>query len=426
VNDDATFMSDGEIVSFDRTYLVSLELQTVMPVEVLYNPTLLSWEETVLTASCGGATVDVIEPALGLLCVGEELVPATLTVDLQTATFSLFSQELPSSFTIEKTTLFIASFSAYRFDVEYLFDRDRAVITPTQITVSVYDGNSLVVQYPTRIGEAITLPDSSLFTGAGICLGLSDGQKLYPFGTKMIAETSVNFYAQYFSLNTQEEASARLIAPYGVRFTTSFITKEYKTVSSLFDVSLSFGAEISVYGSMKKLEIPTDPISLFKNGENTCYHTAIVGIKTANLALVYQCTPTLSIVYSNGERTTLQGIGTKIGRSYAQVLKNAYDELNVYDEETQAVIISEYEKVCSSKELEPVFLVYVNGESSKILQEKITELTASLSLKIGEEIDLTSFFFENAPDGFTLDATKSVLAGQLDERGLIIEVYYVG
>jgi len=195
---------------------------------------------------------------------------------------------------------------------------------------------------------------------------------------------------------------------------------------SLDGVSLSFGAEISVYGSTKKLKIPTDPVSLFKKEENTCYHTAIVGIKTANFALVYQCTPTLSIAYSNGETVALQGSGTEEGRSYVQVLKSAYDELASYDEETQSVIISEYEKVLSSKAIKPVLLVYVNGENSTILQEQIAELILSFSLKLGDEIDLTSFFLENAPDGFTIDGKESVLSGKLGERGLVIEVYYVG
>ncbi len=429
LNENTLFVSatgDGISISFTQSYLMSFVLESITPVSVLYNPSLLSWNETTLTASCGGAIFSTNEPSVGVLCTENAQISATLTFDPKTSTFTLSSAHLPDCFTILENTLFVSSTAAYRFDVEYLFKRADESISPTQITVSIFDGNEIVYQYQTRIGETLTLPDCEILTGAGLRLGLSDGQKLYPFESEYLAEKTVNLYAQYLPLKTQDAACARLLAPYGVRFTTTLPASAYESLLKLNGVELSFGGEISVYGSNKKLEIATDPVSFYQNGENTCYHTAVVGIKPQNLALVYQCTPTLSLVYSNGQRKNFVGESTKEGRSYAQVLKNAYDELEVYDEETQKVIVLEYEKVLSSKEIKPVLLVYVNGEISQILKTEISELYASLSIKIGESLDLTAFFQDNAPDGFTIDENKSRLTGELSESGLIIEVYYVG
>ncbi|MBQ8658504.1 MAG: hypothetical protein IJ506_05155 [Clostridia bacterium] len=426
VDESAAFVCGEAEISFDQSYVCNFETQTVAPVLLLYNPVWNSFEENTVKGSCGVGGSAVGDTAVGEVEVSDESVSVKLTIDGEGAFEISASAFSARSFIVRKNTLFLSETAAYRFDVDYRFDLTNEKITPTHVAVSFYDGDSLVLQKTVEIGTEVTLADSTLFTGKGILLGLSDGTRLYPFGASFAVEETAKFYARYLTLKTEETASARLDAPYGVRFTTSFDSAEYAALLALDGVEISFGADITVDGSAKKVPIETASISLYEKDTKTLYHTALVGIKEENFALVYHCTPRVSIRYSDGGLENFKGEGTTEGRSYAQVFKAAYEELAAYDEETRKIISEQYEKVLSNAKIQPVVLVFVDGEQSTALSAEIAAWRAENSLKIGDQVNLTDFFRSLIPEGYLLDEDNAdgKLQGVITERGLTIKVYY--
>ncbi len=427
VDESAAFVGEDAEISFDQSYVCNFETQTVAPVLLLYNPVWSSFEENEVKGSCGVGGAAVADTAFGAVEANGESVSATLTIGGDGA-FEISASAFPDdSFIVRKSTLFLSETAAYRFDVDYRFDLANEKITPTHVAVSFYDGDSLVLQKTVEVGSEIILSSGELFTGEGILIGLSDGERLYPFGASVVVEDTVKFHAKYLTLITEQTASARLDSPYGVRFTTSFDSEEYAALLSLDGVELSFGADISVEGSSKKVPIETDPISLYEKNSKTLYHTALVGIKEGNFALVYHCTPRVSVRYSGGESENFNGEGTTEGRSYAQVLKAAYEELSSYDEETQKTILQQYEKVFASAKIQPVVLVFIDGAQSTAFASEIAAWRAENSFKIGDQVNLTDFFRSLTPEGYLLDEDNAdgTLQGSITERGLTIKAHYI-
>ncbi len=423
VNADEVYSNGESELRFECGYVFDVYAWTVTPVSVLYNP---EWSEpNALTANCGALLYgEAIGVASGYAEVNGNATAVALTVDGYSGAIGFSFATTPENFIVRKETLFLGENVAFRFDVSYFFDVQNAFVAPSEATVTVYDGDSFS-SVTLEVGSTFTLPTEG--NGRGL-VGFSDGTTLRPVGDTFTVNGAKVFRATYLETKTDNAASARLDAPYGIRFTSSFETAAYSEIASLEGVAVAFGAEITVSGSEKILDVPTDPVSLYGKDGRTYYHTAVVNIKTKNYALVYECRPYAKLEYANGETKTVYGTGTQdqdgeTGRSYAQVLALAYASLDSYEEDMRADIEALYNLVQAAVGVQPVALVYLDGERTNGLNAELAKLLNGSAWRIGEEIDLTAFFESLTPDGYVL-SEESVCKGVIGNRGLTIEIYY--
>ena len=298
-----------------------------------------------------------------------------------------------------------------------------------------FTANSQTVstKYGVIDGDELTMPAAQAKDGYAF-VGWTDGTGLYAANTKATITGAVNFTAVYLDFICEGGASARLTAPYGIRFTSKFDTATMETIVGYEGVSYTFGAKIITDNSTASVDIAGDSEKLYAKENYSCFNSALVGIKAENYARVFHARPYITFVDSNGATITINAVHEEKngaiddGRSYAQIITAAYEDKASYASDVQTTIENIYNTVMNSETLLPFVSVVKNvaGVETSCTADFVEELTAYFEAnqaKIGDTISVETAI--TVPTGYVIDVENSVLSGVMTTRGLVLKIVLI-
>ena len=313
------------------------------------------------------------------------------------------------------------------------------VIKQLMITLNV-DGATENVSVVS--GEEFTLPSKTV--SGKVFIGWIKDNNLYPAGYKITVNSNTSFEALFAVFSVDDEASVRITEPYGVRF-ISHIDKAFADKLTELNVLNQYYTNISSNIGNHTLKINIDSSKIYTKGNELLFNSAIINIKEYNYSRVFFADSYIVITFSDGTVKEFKATTApeRQGRSYAQVIEAAsndyrmsaeedYNEtynLNgttvyVQDAELFGRVLDIKKDVWAVKAAKPVLVkAYKEIETSNNFEEFDFNVTLP-SFSIGETIDLTAFFVENAPEGYSLNTTKGTIKGVMTSRGFEVTVYF--